>query len=152
MLTDYRDIIEKIGEPIWYDEHGVPRYCVFEPKQCGVYITAAVLLAIECQSCGERSHVATVWNNTFPFMEQLRHAHEKGESNWNIGFQDKVPLEHAPSYGDPPRHNCSGGGDTMSSDTISIIELWVQEDWDWVRKEEIEKKWNKQLQGLKEGE
>ena len=150
MLIDYSDIIEKIGEPIWYDEYGVPRYCVFEPKQCGVYITAAVLLTIECQSCKERFHVATTWDNTFPFMEQLRHADEKGESTWDVGWQKNPQLEYVPSYGDPPRHNCSGGGNTMSSDTISVIELWVQENWNWVRKEEIEQRWNGQLQGLEE--
>lgn len=153
MLTNYDDIIKNAGEPSWYDEYGVPRYCPFAPKECGVYINAVTLFIIECQDCRERFNVATVWNNTFPFMEQLRLAQERGESTWSIGWEKEPPLKHAPSYGDPPRHDCSGGaGEVMSSNTVSVIELWVQENFDWVRKEEIKTEWNKQLHGLERKE
>lgn len=53
MYRLYRDIRDKLGEPLWHDEHGVPRYVAFHPSMCGVYDVHVALLEIECQGCGE---------------------------------------------------------------------------------------------------
>lgn len=154
MLPNYKDIIDKAGEPLWWDEYGVPRYCTFHPDECGVYIDTATLLIIECQSCQTRFRAATVWNSTSQLMERLRLDNMTGSHSWQGEPIATGPyLGLAPHYGDPPRHNCSGGGETMSSNTIAVAELWNQDEkWEWVRLQDIEQKWNRQLQGLEEEE
>ena len=52
MYPIYRDLRDKLGEPIWHDEHGVPRYAEFHPSLLGIYDDWAVLFVVRCQSCG----------------------------------------------------------------------------------------------------
>jgi hypothetical protein len=48
----YRDILERIPtQPLWWDEHAVPRYCEFSPEQIAYYYAReAVLLLITTQN------------------------------------------------------------------------------------------------------
>lgn len=32
MKASYDDIISRLGRPLWWDEHGVPRYDKFQPE------------------------------------------------------------------------------------------------------------------------
>ncbi len=49
MKNGYEDIREKLGEPRWFDDHGVPRYCEFAPRRCSVYCRFVALVEIVCQ-------------------------------------------------------------------------------------------------------
>lgn len=33
MHASYSDITDRLGEPQWWDENAVPRYCEFEPAR-----------------------------------------------------------------------------------------------------------------------
>ncbi|AEG14358.1 hypothetical protein Desku_0752 [Desulfofundulus kuznetsovii DSM 6115] len=128
MKPDYDDIKSRLGEPLWYDRHGVPRYDPFEPGMCGVYAEYVALLEIACQACGRRFTVAVDL-----------------DSVECVGWQDRTGLSVLPGvdkpgafcYGDPPRHECIG--DTMSSDVCRIVEFWERSQgtrWKWVRRRE----------------
>lgn len=56
----YDDILSRIPEePIWFDEHAVPRYCEFDPKRvANAYADEVALVEVTCQSCGRLFHVA----------------------------------------------------------------------------------------------
>lgn len=131
MLPAYEDITRRLGEPLWYDRHGVPRYDPFRPDMCGVYACYTALLEIECQGCGKRFKTAV----DYPSYElcggrlwwpQLPTAEDEGDFR----------------YGDPPPHDCPGGGlcagSTMGSVTRRILEFWVKDGFEWTRRREYE--------------
>lgn len=133
MLLEYDDIKSRINEePKWYTENGVPRYCDFSPKETGVYSHFAVLVEIECQVChqlfliGEgfdRFNLQAIWQND--------------EDNFRIKLEDVVKTW---SFGDPPRHDCEWGGDTMTSNEVRFVEVWeAQNGIGWSRHPEYEK-------------
>ena len=75
MKTDYSEITNKLGEPLWWDEKGVPRYEPFENHyQCGVYNKAVAYLRIECQNCRKSFFVTSViaYNAGFSQFVQKR--------------------------------------------------------------------------------
>ena len=118
MHSNYEDILSRIPEkPIWYDANGVPRYAPFEPEMCpNSYSNQVVLLLIACQSCGERFKV-----------------------EMHSDFFSPIRNPQKLHYGDPPRHGCSGGGDTMNCTDIAVLEVWCREDvGDWVRRLDLE--------------
>jgi hypothetical protein len=43
MYPLYKDLRERLGEPLWHDAEGVPRYAPFEPSLLGIYDRWAVL-------------------------------------------------------------------------------------------------------------
>ena len=137
MLPDYQDIRSRIDEePKWFDGNGVPRYCKFEPRRtCNIYAREVLLLEIACQSCGKRFHVETNWSRWgyIPsYLERIeretaRHIKHGGDLDLRIG------------WGDPPRHDCKGAGNVMTSDTIRIVEFWCKPSGgEWERKPEYE--------------
>lgn len=128
MKPDYGDITERLGPPLWWDDHGAPRYAPFHPFYCDVYAHTVALMEIKCQQCGQRFIVAVSADDL------TRHRFE----NLYPTPQDEGPFD----YGDPPRHgdfeNCPAG-DTMSSIPIRILEFWeVNENHMWQRKHEYE--------------
>lgn len=123
MHESYDDIKQKLGQPQWWDENAVPRYCDFHPKRCGVYIDRAVLMAIDCQGCKLQFRVAMTWSQTAEFMESVR----TGKPCWT----SEPKSGWAPWYGDPPAHGCVG--DTMSSGTVEVLEVWQRPGADWER-------------------
>ena len=126
MHHDYNDIRKRIPEPPkWYDENGVPRYGTFTPDEVpDIYATQVVYLCIACQSCAERFNVAMSFR----------------EFRWN--GKDMVPGHIVPKeahYGDPPRHDCRGAGETMNCDDLAVLQSWRKGDrCDWVRHSEEE--------------
>ena len=121
MLPDYRDINRRLGEPLWYDEHGVPRYDPFHPDLCGVYNDFVALMLVACQSCGRRFRVA--WGVSTA-ASKLRH---EGRAPRLPTAQDSGSF----GYGDPPRHDGDGGrcpGETMTCDLIGVLQFWRDDD------------------------
>ncbi len=121
MHDNYQDIRTRIEElPTWYDENGCPRYGTFTPELCpNIYTNVVALLRIECQDCNESFDVqmsGEIWGRN---------------------------MEHPPKkwhYGDPPRHNCLGAGESMNCEDMEVLEVWVR-NWpphEWERRPEFE--------------
>lgn len=133
MKTDYSDILDRLGPPLWWDEHGAPRYDPFDPYWCKVYARAVALLEVECQRCGRRFKVAvSIEDSDLWDWKKYR-----GSEDYHPTLQDA----NAFHYGDPPRHGFNEeclAGDTMSSIPIRVLEFWELENYEWVRKNEYE--------------
>jgi hypothetical protein len=136
--TDYYDITEKLGEPLWYDSEGVPRYCEFSPMKCGIYIDSVALVEIECQHCGKGFKVARQMDRTNMLMPRYI------DSDWQPTLPNpREGVIGSFHYGDPPAHpsgpynRCTG--DTMNSVPIEVLEFWDRRDFgDWTRRPECE--------------
>ena len=126
MLPSYKDITDKLGEPIWFDKHGVPRYCEFHPSRVGVYARLVLYFKIGCQSCDAKWKVAV--------------DHSKASLQGYRLMENSVDIFH---YGDPPIYghdaDCSAGA-TMNSVPIQVISLWKFSDmaanWEWIEQKE----------------
>lgn len=134
-MPAYKDITSRLGEPLWYDRHGVPRYDPFRPDMCGVYARYVALLDIECQACRKRFRAAVdycgyesrfIGGDLELKGPQLPTAEDEGDFR----------------YGDPPPHDCPGrglcAGSTMGSVTRRILEFWVKDGFEWTRRREYE--------------
>ena len=103
---DIRSLIER--KPLWFDEHGVPRYVPFGPRLCAnIYADEAVLAEVACQACGRLFHVAHSTDRRRGKIADLIRARE---------------LE----YGDPPNVGCCLAGATMNSVPHRVIEYWAR--------------------------
>lgn len=128
MKIDYSDITSRLGEPLWYDEYGVPRYELFSPDLSSVYGDYVAYLLIACQGCGKQFKVAVAREKVKLFKDEIMEVQlpTKDDEGWFC-------------YGDPPLHNCIGS--TMISDTLRILEFWVRDkstNYKWKRKPEYE--------------
>jgi hypothetical protein len=130
MLRSYNDIRSRIRDAIrWWDDNGVPRYCDFSPEECGVYDVVVALVEVGCQACTERFRVAVTFDR---------------ESQRQVG--DRYALPAAGNigtfrYGDPPSHSRGADGcvgNTMSSESIRVLELWQRDQQNWIRHPECE--------------
>lgn len=120
MLRNYNDIRKRLGEPLWFDGNGAPRYDPFTPDQCGIYDHYVALLEVGCQDCGQTFTVAGEWGGTYETMVD-RPAMPDFSKNWGVGSFH---------YGDPPAHqgaSCSSG-DSMNSTPLAVLEFWSR-DW-----------------------
>jgi hypothetical protein len=123
MYRRYEEIREKLGEPLWHDDQGVPRYIEFHPSLCGVYDTHVALLNIACQSCGKRFLVAASYNAFIGFRIQL--SLPTSDEAGSFGF------------GDAPYHGgCAG--ETMTTDTMEIVQFWFKRTGDWIQLSELQ--------------
>lgn len=127
MLCSYKDITEKLGTPLWWDEHGVPRYCDFSPSAVAdIYAQEAALCVIACQNCGREFAVAITSNAFAKFDDKqstVRELIEAGTCGW----------------GDPPNIGCCGSGPTMTSDDVRVLQYWALNDrHDWDRDPKLE--------------
>lgn len=131
MLPKYEDILAvakraNAGEPIWYDENGVPRYAPFHPDLLGVYDRLAVLAEVTCASCGQ-----------FMLVGLGRQRIEiTGTTLTKYDLADVAAIVEA--WGDPPRHDLPSGercaGETMSCSRVRVVEAWEQgDDFEWER-------------------
>lgn len=138
MLNRYEDIRALTDKkPLWFDEHGVPRYAPFRPQLLGVYGEWAALMEIACQRCGERMWVGVIvsrfgWSGDRTIERQLPR-------------KDEVGVWH---YGDPPPHSepldqgCAG--DTMNCYDLRIGEFWRRDTkpmYEWHRDRDYEIAW-----------
>ena len=124
MLHNYPDITERLGEPLWWDEVGCPRYAEFTPNLVNnIYAREVILLEIECQNCERRMKVAMSWCPLLPLdsCPSLRSC-----------IEDKTV-----HYGDPPCFECAGGATENCTD-IRVLEFWRHAECKWVRVSELE--------------
>jgi hypothetical protein len=132
MWRCYHDILDTLGEPQWFDEAAVPRYCPFAPDQvANIYAEEACLVQIACQACHRKFRVAFSYSHADRVMnpccrrlsEQIRQPH---------GFLH---------YGDPPNVECCACGPTMNSEPERVLEFWIHDrkTWTWERHPELEK-------------
>ncbi len=126
MLCPYRDITDRLGDPLWWDEAGVPRYVEFGPNESNnIYATEVALLEVACQSCHNRMRVAM----SYHCLDDIMVKYPAGP------LSGRVEALH---YGDPPCWECAGGA-TMNCIDIRVIEFWqAQPLADWKRLPELE--------------
>lgn len=119
----YGDILERIAEPPrWFDEHAVPRFGEFSPKNiANIYAHECALVLIACQACGQRFQVAFSWHPWVSGVERT-------------ALSERITDLH---FGDPPNMECCPAGPTMSSDALRVLEFWVH-DGGWHRQPELE--------------
>lgn len=110
MNPSFRDIRDRLGEPAWWMEGGIPRYCDFSPDECGVYSDEVALVEIGCQYCDQRFRVAV---ETDELWRLNAGKHFRRPSSGDIGSYH---------YGDPPVHGCVG--DTMNVVSVRVLEFW----------------------------
>lgn len=141
MNQEYRDITSRLGEPLWYDECGVPRYDPFAPDMCNdIYADEAALLEIACQDCGARFRVAMAMGQ----MDRAQGAMARGDDVALMMADPSYTLSGLIShgtihYGDPPCHGCVG--DTMNCEDIRVLEYWHRgqdTEHEWRREEGME--------------
>lgn len=145
MLPYYKDIISKLGEPLWYDQHGCPRYDEFKPELVSIYGDISGLVKIRCQSCDrilnvafESSKIGRIEERYFNIGKELT---EDSDIDFHYPTKDD-PLEVG-WYGDPPGHLNNKGeychcGCTMRSYMIGISEFWEKRNHTWKRNDEYE--------------
>jgi hypothetical protein len=128
MHQRYDDILSRITEePKWFDENGVPRYCVFRPENVAIYATECVLMEIECRSCGRLYRVATT---DLVVRDWARRQREVGvlqgeRQAEHIKLADLIASGEV-AYGDPPNACCDScqSGATMRSIPHRVLEYW----------------------------
>lgn len=121
MNNPYLDIRRDRPPPIWWDEHAVPRYCLFRPTEvANTYATGCALLLIECQGCGEQFMVAASASD----YRELEDAIRLRELGW----------------GDPPNVDCCAAGPTMTSVPKRVLSFWRKPapSFGWERVPELE--------------
>jgi len=130
MKHSYPDLVSRLGQPLWWDEHGTPRYQPFHPKLCpNIYANQCCLMEVSCQECGQ---VFKVQLSSGPFHQ--------------CPLSEIIP-DHRIHYGDPPAagHDpkCVAGS-TMNSDPIRVLEFWTRNKFDWKRQRKFERKVNRE--------
>lgn len=129
MYQPYLDILDKLGEPQWWDENGVPRYVAFNPRECAdIYNTFAALLEIRCQSCRKLFRVASTWG----ILDSL------DDVQWDATGTIASPKSGFPKdgdsgfcrFGDAPWHPIDGqcSGTTMTTAVHRVVEFWDRRD------------------------
>lgn len=127
MKANYHDIMGLIDQnPLWFDEHGVPRYVKFHPTEAAnIYAQEVVLLQVGCQGCEAVFQVAMSLDRE-QFIQQGKSLHERIEAR---------ELE----YGDPPNTECCRAGPTMGSEPQRVLEYWWRQlGVGWSRNERFE--------------
>lgn len=118
MNQHYGDILMRLGNPQWWDEAGVPRYCTFEPsKKNDIYHDEVCLLKVECQAC--RSSFLVALSGKSP---SLADSIRSGDIH----------------YGDPPNNQCCPTGPSMNSIPRKVEQFWRRVRGSWVRYFEFE--------------
>jgi hypothetical protein len=131
MHHHYRDIVDKLGPPQWWDECGVPRYCQFGPHETNnIYADEVALLEIACQDCGERFKVAM---SSSLFDRILRGPLLEKDGDEILGHEVQMApsladaiREGAIHYGDPPNAGCCPAGPTMNCEDLRVLEFWAK--------------------------
>ncbi len=105
MFTDYADIRDRLGTPLWFDESGVPRYCEFHPRRiANIHAREAALLSISCVICGQEYIVAKSTRAPKPTICEMIQARML-------------------QYGEPPNTNCCGNAH-MNSEPRKVLQYW----------------------------
>jgi hypothetical protein len=128
MRCCYEDILERVGPPKWFDEYGVPRYCLFRPDNvANVFACEAALVCVACRGCCQTFNVAFSRPNLSPVRSS------------SIA-EDITDLRL--SYGTPPNIRCCSKGGFVSSVALHTLEYWrkanSREGWVRDRRFEVE--------------
>lgn len=137
MNYHYEDIRSAINKaPLWFDEHAVPRYCPFDPKDCAnIYADECALVRIQCQACGRDFDVCF----SESALTRLKFNLLTQREGQGPGVADRI-RDNSIDYGDPPNIGCCPAGPTMSSVPKRVIEYWIlmQATHTWVRDQSLE--------------
>lgn len=139
MHAMYREILQAMGEPRWWGEHGVPRYCDFKPQEAdNIYADQVLLLRVECQGCGHPFDVAM--STTYSSKETLADYVRKTVIEEEVVELMGGPMRRYLMYGDPPNIGCCGAGPTMTSVPQRILEFWRNDagNREWRRDPDLE--------------
>ena len=133
MNQHYKDIRDKITEdPQWFDEHAVPRYCKFHPREIAdIYADECALFLIACQGCGHRFRVVASRDKMNNILHQMR------EGKPAPTLAQLIKRKHL-FYRDPPNVECCPAGPTMTSDALKVLEYWHRKILDWERDKKLE--------------
>lgn len=144
MYRRYQDIRDRLGEPLWHDDHGVPRYETFHPSLCGVYDEYVALLEIECQSCGDRMLVTDSWTKSEGIRFWLMQGKPEDDTARFNSPQLPTPEDSGNfTYGDMPWHRNGCGGSTMTTDVAQVVEFWKRNAFcEWERQSQYEFKYS----------
>lgn len=112
MHRSYNDILSRIPEPpLWWQEGGIPRYDVFDPRwSTSVYASEVVLAEIACQHTGLRFFVTLEGGAKRLIANAIR--------------------DHSLRYGDPP--NIPGVSAFSTSDMLRVVEYWSRSHQEYV--------------------
>lgn len=135
MYPLYKDIRERLGEPLWHDQDGVPRYAEFNPQLLGIYDDWACLFVVECQSCSRQFKCAAGLSVVHYCMKNYLHDKSKWDEMTGKRDDAEFVLPHLIGWGDAPWHDderqCAGT--TMSTDVVAILEVWHRKNSEWKR-------------------
>lgn len=135
MKQPYYDILELTEkEPLWHDEHGVPRFAPFAPELVSdIYAEEVALLDLQCQSCGRHMQCAVSWSQLSAIADRQDPEKATLARRLRSGMAD---------YGDPPcwhkgESQCSGS--TMTAIEYRVLQFWRRDKTtNWVRVTELE--------------
>lgn len=135
MHHHYSDILALTNrDPLWWDEHAVPRFGDFKPgENAYVYADEVVLLHIQCQGCG---HDFRVCMSTSKSSRLDLPKSTEGEVVYLPSLAEGVEKRMI-HYGDPPNFCCAAGA-TMNSIPRRVLEFWEREKFDWQRRADLE--------------
>ncbi len=132
----YSDIIDRLGEPRWFDECACPRYCKFSPRRLSnIYADECCLVLIKCQDCGYEFKVAFSQST----MDKVRHIMMFGKDKEMPTIADGI-RDKTLHYGDPPNVECCAAGPTMNCDDVKVLEYWERKTdmFNWKRDKSLE--------------
>lgn len=130
MHTCYQDILDLIDrDPIWFDEHAVPRFVLFSPKCIAdIYADECALLEIACQACERPFLVAMSTNLAKRYMAVPRpECRDEFQRRLHVAASETLAWEISTGrvhYGDPPNVGCCCAGPTMNSVPRRVVEYW----------------------------
>ena len=136
MNRHFKDILDVMGEPTWWDAYGFPRYCDFHPGvQSYIYADVVALMQVACQACGHRFDVSVAFREGFI------------TPNYRLPTKTDVGSFH---YGDPPNVRCCLVGPAMNVDTLAVLQFWKwnSKKMEWQRKRKQEHKITEQSYGV----
>lgn len=133
MHHHYEDIRSRIaGDPKWFDENAVPRYCEFAPNEVSdIYADEVALVGITCQGCEHRFKVAFSSSSISRLMARR-------DNEAKVLTLAELIRTKAIHYGDPPNIDCCAAGPTMNSEPRKVLEFWARKSFEWVRHPDLE--------------
>jgi hypothetical protein len=121
MYPLYEDIRDRLGEPLWHDQNGVPRYAEFHPDLLGVYDVWALEMIVTCEGCGRE------------FLCCSGIKHYAGSGPFEILTTPGQAMDYLLGWGDAPWHmlgdiGCPG---TTNRADFTPLRLWHRGDAEW---------------------
>lgn len=133
MKRCYADLYALTSEPVrWWDELGVPRWRDFHPSALDIYASEALLMTLDCQSCGFTYKVALC--SQFQSAQDVTALVPRPREFWTLSEE---VLGKEVNYGDPPRLDldCCPHGSSMTAVPRTVLEFWRRHRkiGEWVR-------------------